>query len=427
MLLAMSATNATSLTASAQRVVHDLRELATLTSDANGAQRVAWGPVWRKTRDWFTAKVAADLGTKVETDSAGNNWVTIPGASNATVIVAGHLDSVPNGGWLDGCLGVIAGLEVLRRYAAQNEKPVTLKLVDWADEEGARFGRSLMGSSAAAGSLNIEEVRNLVDRQGIKLPDALSENGINLDTLLNAHQELMRIQAKAYLELHIEQGPVLESMNKPTGVVLGTFGVERHMIKFTGQAAHSGSTPIPMRRDAFLAAAQFALDVRQIGLTHSKPGANAVCTCGIVKVEPCIVTAVPGTCEISIDQRALDANTLATMLADAKAAATLAAKENNVTVEWKKIWTIEPRLFDPMLLKLCEESVREATGDAPRLPSGPLHDSAEMVPHMPVVMMFAQSSPGLSHCKEENTPEPHLRVTIEAFLRLAEKTVRTLL
>ena len=241
--------------------------------------------------------------------------------------------------------------------------------------------------------------------------------------MLNAHKELKTIKSKAYLELHIEQGPVLESMNKPTGVVLGTFGVERHMVKFTGQAAHSGSTPIPMRRDAFLAAAQFALEVRQIGLNHSKPGANVVCTCGIVKVEPCIVTAVPGSCEISIDQRALDAKVLASMLAEAKAAAEKAAKENNVTMAWNKIWTIDPRPFDPALLKLCEESVREITGDAPRLPSGPLHDSAEMVPHMPTVMMFAYSARGLSHCKEEDTPIEHLEKTIRAFLRLAEKTI----
>jgi allantoate deiminase len=415
--------NDPSLEASAARVIADLRELAKLTSDENGAQRVAWTPVWRKARAWFADKVKNDLGLAVETDAAGNHWVTLPGKSDATVIVASHLDSVPNGGWLDGCLGVLAGLEAMRRYAKQKDRPVTMKLCDWADEEGARFGRSLMGSSAAAGSLKLEDVRNLVDRQGVKLPDALKENGIDVERMLDAHQQLKKINAKAYLELHIEQGPVLESMNKPTGVVLGTFGVERHMVRFVGQAAHSGSTPIPMRKDAFLAAAQFALEVRQIGLKHSKPGANVVCTCGVVKVEPCIVTAVPGVCEISIDQRALDAKVLAAMLADAKAAAQKAAAENNVSMEWKKIWTIDPRPFDPKLIQLCEESVREITGDAPKLPSGPLHDSAEMVPFMPTVMMFAFSARGLSHCKEEDTPESHLEKTIRAYLLLADKTI----
>ena len=415
--------NSSDLSPSAQHVIRDLRELAKLTSDENGAQRVAWGPVWQKARTWFTHMVNRELKVAVETDAAGNNWVTIPGDSDETIIVAGHLDSVPNGGWLDGCLGVMAGLECLRRYARQDEKPVTMKLVDWADEEGARFGRSLVGSSAASGSLNVEDIRKAKDRQGVTQADALKENGVDIDAMLDAHRELKKIKAKAYLELHIEQGPVLESMNKSTGVVLGTFGVERHLLKFTGQAAHSGSTPIPMRRDAFLAAAQFALEVRQIGLKHTKPGANVVCTCGIVKVEPCIVTAVPGVCEISIDQRALDADVLAAMLADAKTAAAKAAKDNNVTLEWKKIWTIEPRPFNPELINLCEEAVREITGDAPKLPSGPLHDSAEMVPHMPVVMMFAYSARGLSHCKEEDTPETHLEKTIRAFLLLGDKTV----
>jgi allantoate deiminase len=405
------------------RVMADLRELAELTSDATGAQRVAWGPVWRKARAWFAEKVRRELGLEIRTDPAGNNHVVLPGASARTVIVASHLDSVPNGGWLDGCLGVMAGLEALRRYAQAAEKPVTLRLIDWADEEGARFGRSLMGSSAAAGTLLPDDVRRLVDRQGVKLPDALKENGVELDRMGDAHAALKAIDAKAYLELHIEQGPVLESMDKSTGVVLGTFGVERHQLTFTGQAAHSGSTPIPMRRDAFLAAAQFALEVRQIGLRHSRPGANVVCTCGVVKVEPCIVTAVPGVCEISLDQRALDADVLAAMLADAHAAADRAAAENRVAVAWKKLWTIDPRPFDPALLRLCEEAVREITGETPKLPSGPLHDAAEMVPHMPVVMMFARSARGLSHCKEEDTPVEHLDRTIRAFLLLVEKTI----
>ena len=253
--------------------------------------------------------------------------------------------------------------------------------------------------------------------------DALAENGVDVDSMLHAHRELKAIDARAYLELHIEQGPVLESMQKSTGVVQGTFGVERHMLRFTGQAAHSGSTPIPMRRDAFLAAAQTALACREIGLRHSTPGAGVVCTVGVVNVEPKIVTAVPGVCEISLDQRALDPDVLAAMLREAREASERCANENRVSVEWKRLWRIEPRPFDPQLLRLCEEAVREETGDAPMLPSGPLHDAAEMVPHMPVVMMFAYSSNGLSHCKEEDTPEPHLEATIRAYLRLVDKTV----
>jgi allantoate deiminase len=406
---------------SASNVVEDLRELAKLTSDPNGAQRLAWGPGWRDARKWFNGKLAT-LGITPEIDSAGNSWATLKGASERTVIIGSHLDSVPNGGWLDGALGVMVGLEALRMFKGP-QPPVTIKVVDWADEEGARFGRSLLGSSAASGSLQVSEVENLSDKTGVRLVDALRENGIELSRVTESQKFLKAINAKAYLELHIEQGPVLESMNKATGVVLGTFGVERHLLRFVGQAAHSGSTPIPMRRDAFLAAAESALGFREIARKYTTPAARVVCTVGTIKVEPGIVTAVPGVCEISLDQRALDAKVLAQMLADAREVSSKAARENNVAVEWKRIWSIDPRPFDPKLIALCSDAVREVTGDAPVLPSGPLHDAAEMVPHMPVVMMFAYSSNGLSHCKEEDTPPDHLLKSIEAFLLLVQKAV----
>ena len=406
---------------SAQDVVTNLRELAAKTGNADGAQRLAWGPVWRDARTWFNGKLG-ELGITPEIDAAGNSWATLKGASDRTVIIGSHLDSVPNGGWLDGALGVMVGLEALRMFKDQ-QPPATIKVVDWADEEGARFGRSLLGSAAAAGSLQVSEVEHLKDKNGVTLIDALRENGVELSRMHESQKYLKAINAKAYLELHIEQGPVLESMKKSTGVVLGTFGVERHLLRFVGQAAHSGSTPIPMRRDAFLAAAESALVFREIARKYTTPTARVVCTVGTVKVEPGIVTAVPGVCEISLDQRALDAQVLEQMLADAREASSKAARENNVTLEWKKIWSIDPRPFAPKLIALCAEAVQEVTGDAPRLPSGPLHDAAEMVPHMPVVMMFAYSSNGLSHCKEEDTPEPHLLKTIESFLLLVKKTV----
>jgi N-carbamoyl-L-amino-acid hydrolase len=406
----------------AARVIADLRELQRLTSTPDGAQRVCWGPVWRQAREWFRGKVT-EVGLTVETDPAGNNWVTVPGASDKTVMMGSHLDCVPNGGWLDGCFGVVAGIEALRTYAGGKKPPVTLKLVDWADEEGARFGRSLFGSAAAAGTLKIADVIGLKDRNGVRLVDALRENGVELEGVLGAHEWLKKIDARAYLEAHIEQGPVLEAWGKPTGVVIGTFGVERWMIRFKGQAAHSGSTPIPMRRDAFLAAAETALACREIARRHSKPGAGVVCTVGVVNVEPKFVTAVPGACEISLDQRALDGAVLAEMNRAAREASERIAKENDVTVEWTHLLRIEPRPFDPALLKLCEESVHEVLGEVPRLPSGPLHDASEMAGIIPTVMVFSSSSRGLSHCKEEDTPEPHLEKTVNAFLRLVDKTV----
>jgi allantoate deiminase len=406
---------------SVRDVIADLRALAARTSDANGAQRVAWGPIWRDARAWFDDRVGA-IGLRAETDAAGNRWVTLRGARPETVIVGGHLDSVPNGGWLDGALGVLAGVEALRRHAG-TPPPVTLTVVDFADEEGARFGRSLLGSSGASGTLVPDTVRGLVDRQGVRLPDALAENGVDLDRMPEARAQLDARRARAYLELHIEQGPVLESLGRSSGAVIGTFGVERHVLRFVGQAAHSGSTPIPMRRDAFLAAAETALACRDIATRLSTPAAGVVCTVGTVAVEPGIVTAVPGVCEISLDQRAIDPATLQQALADARAAADRAAVNNRVSVEWRRVWQIEPYRFDARLVALCEAAVREVTGHAPRLPSGPLHDAVEMARLMPAVMMFAASTNGLSHCKEEDTPEADLEATIDAFQRLIDKTI----
>jgi N-carbamoyl-L-amino-acid hydrolase len=408
------------------RVIADLRELAALTSDERGAQRVAWGPVWRKTREWFTRKVVEEIGVTPELDGAANLWATLPGASPKSLIIGSHLDSVPGGGWLDGCLGVLTGLEVLRAAKANGTPPLTIRVVDWADEEGARFGRSLAGSSASAGTLDPHaELAHLVDRAGVKLPDALAENGVTLDGMLTAKDYFQTLNAAAYLELHIEQGPVLEEMQEPVGVVLGTMGVERHMLRFIGQAAHSGAAPIHLRKDAFLAAAEFAIACRDISTRHSgpTPKSRVVATCGVVKVEPNFVTAVPGATEISIDMRALDATVLQAMYTEAREASERAARTHHVEVVWTRIWDIPPRLFDETLLGFVRASVHEVTGRTPELPSGPLHDAAEMVPLVPTAMVFAQSSPGISHTRLEDTPEDCLDASIRAFLGTVDKTL----
>jgi allantoate deiminase len=414
---------------SSARVIADLEELAKLTSNERGAQRVAWGPVWRTTREWFTKKIEAELGVTPHRDGAGNLWATLPGASTKSLVLGSHLDSVPGGGWLDGCLGVLAGLEALRRAKAAGNLPLTLHLVDWADEEGARFGRSLMGSAASAGALDAHgELANLVDRQGVKLPDALAENGLSLDSMGTAAEYFQALEPLAYLELHIEQGPVLDEMKAPVAVVLGTMGVERYNLRFIGQAAHSGAAPIHLRKDAFLAAAEFALGCRAISIAHSgkTPKTRVVATCGVVKVEPNFVTAVPGLTEISIDLRALDAKVLKQMLADAKAVAAKAAKKHLAKVEWSPLLHITPRLFDEDLMAIVRTAVKEVTGKAPEIPSGPLHDAAEMAAVCPTAMVFAQSSPGISHTRLEDTPKPALDKSIRVFLIAVERTIARL-
>src|SRR5713226_7816437 len=402
-----------------KRAVAELKELRALTADENGAQRVAWTDVWLKARRWFAAKVK-ELPVEQHHDAAGNSWVTLRGESEKALLIGGHLDSVPNGGWLDGALDELAGLEVLRRIASEfnGRPPVTVRLVDWADEEGARFGRSLLGSSAFAGTHSIEADRSRTDRDGVKLEAALRRCGVEIDKFPDAQKE--QKNAAAYLESHIEQGPVLESMSLPLGVVLGTKGVERHIITFHGQEAHSGSTPMNARRDALAAAAKLALEIRTIAGKHE----DAVCTMGSVKTFPGIVTAVVGRCEVTLDQRDLDANVLAQMYREAQEASYRFAAEENCAANWSRLWNIEPVPFHSHLLDLCDQAVQEIVGASHRMPSGPLHDAAEVSrAGIPTVMMFVQSLKGISHNKIEDTKEEHLEMSVVALDRLASKTV----
>jgi N-carbamoyl-L-amino-acid hydrolase len=402
------------------RTVAELRELRELTGDEDGAQRVAWTETWERARGWLRERVAA-TGAEEEIDEAGNQWFTLAGASDGpALLIGGHIDSVPNGGWLDGCLNVLAGVEVLRRLASEGTPPVPVRLVNWADEEGARFGRSLFGSSAAAGSMrDQDELAKLVDRDGVPLPEAVGAYGVSLDRALDARRQLAR--AGAYLELHIEQGPVLESLDLPLGVVLGTFGVERSRITWRGQAAHAGSTPMDKRRDALAGAAKLALEIRPIA---AEVGAGAVCTSGGVVCKPGIVTSVVETAEQLLDQRHLEADKLARLRALAEAASRRFAEEENIEVSWERLWSIEPILFDETLIGFADEAVREIAGTSHRLPSGPLHDAAEVArAGIPTVMIFVQSLRGLSHTKLEDTKPEHLELSVQALDRLADKTL----
>jgi N-carbamoyl-L-amino-acid hydrolase len=401
------------------RTVAELKELRELTGNADGAQRVAWTETWEQARAWLREKVAP-TGAAHEIDEAGNQWFTLRGDSERAVLIGGHMDSVPNGGWLDGCLNVLAGVEALRRIAEEGTPPVTVRLVDWADEEGARFGRSLFGSSAASGTMaDQDELRALTDADGIRLPDALAAHGVDLDRALEARGQLD--SAAAYLELHIEQGPVLEALDLPLGVVLGTFGVERHRITWRGQAAHAGSTPMDQRRDALAGAAKLALEIRDIA---RRVGDGAVCTSGGVVCRPGIVTSVVETAEQLLDQRHLDAGKLAELLDQAKEASAHFASEEHIDVEWERIWSIHPILFDDTLVGFCDDAITEVAGASHRLPSGPLHDAAEVArAGVPTVMMFVQSLRGLSHTKLEDTREEHVELSVAALDRLASKTI----
>lgn len=400
----------------ANRAVDELRDLAEVTGDARGAQRVAWTPTWELAREWMGQRLA-ELPVEVERDDAGNVWATLHGKSDRAVLIGGHIDSVPNGGWLDGALNLVAGLQVLRRLAAEGTPEATVRLVDWADEEGARFGRTCFGSSAASGSLRPDDVRHLRDRDGMSFPAALAAHGVDLDGVNRSGRQLRN--AAAYLELHIEQAPTLERLGRPLAAVSGTAGVERHLVRFEGRTAHAGSTPMVDRRDSFVAASRF-IDA----VDHAARREGGVGTVGTVSLEPGIVTAVPGVCEIGMDLRHVDADALARMLEEARGAAAASAARERASVTWSELWRMAPIAFDPVLIGLAEQTVGELVGDCPRLFSGALHDAAEAAKAgIPTVMLFVQSLNGISHSNEEDTRPEHIELAVQALDDLTTKAI----
>ncbi len=395
-----------------QAVIADLDELANKSGGRfAGAKRLAWTPRWMEARSWLTSKLA-DLGLEPERDQAGNLWASIGGDNEGFMIVGSHIDAVPDGGWLDGVLGLMTALETVRQLSRAGARPpIGVRFVDWADEEGARFGRSLLGSSACAGTLEPDEVRDLRDADGVALADALSQCGIDLD---NAPSAAGRLQgAVAYLELHIEQGPVLLDGGRLACAVSGTVGVERHLMTFTGQAAHAGSTPMRLRQDSLAAAARAALEIRESAINHRGVG-----TVGRMQSVPGVITAVAGSTEMQLDQRHLDPGELAAMFAEAQQACRAAAEEFNCTVEQRDVFRATPTPFDATLVELAQMSVQEAGGEAGEsIPSGPLHDATEIGRVVPTAMIFAQSDPPISHASIEDSPEQALSVAIDAYGR----------
>lgn len=399
-----------------ERVVADLRELANRTGGPDGSRRLAWTPDWLQARAFFRESLAT-LPVEVTEDAAGNLWATLRGERPETLVVGSHLDSVPKGGWLDGALGVMSGLELIRALAAEGTPPVTVAVVDWADEEGARFSRSLFGSAACMGTLDIDVLRGLVDKEGGRLPEILAEHGVDIENLDAARTRMADV--KAYVEVHIEQGPILEERGLGIATVTGTKGIERERLVFRGQAAHAGTMPMAMRRDSFRAAARFALAIAEIGERH-----DGVTTVGHAQCWPGVVTAVPGETRITMDMRHISADALQAMFDDAHEAAAAAAAAEGCTVEWEHIFRIPPMPFHPALLDAARASVREVEGHDYELPSGALHDASEVAREIPTVMIFSSSIDGLSHTKEEDTPEEHLRMAADAFDRTCRRAMQ---
>ncbi len=416
------------------RVVADLLELRLLTSQPVdgiaqtvggrpsdgpplGSARLAWTEPWVRAREWF-ASTFDDVPVEITVDPAGNLWVTLPGTRPDRIVLGSHLDSVPNGGWLDGCLGVLAGAEILRALHRDGVVlPVSISVVDWADEEGARFGRSLFGSAAVSGTLDIDAVRDLVDNQGRHLAEVVREHGVELETALTAGDVHSSIVASA--ELHIEQGPILEAAGLRLAALHGILGVERRLVRLQGQACHAGATPIPLRRDPTVAAARMAVAIRDLGLEH-----DAFTTVGVWRVHPSVPTAVNGRTEFSVDMRHLSRDVLDRLVVGLQSIVDTIAAEESVTAETDMLWSIDPIAFEPDLVDFAAEIVEARSGVRQVMPSGPMHDSAEMArTGIPTVMMFVPSINGLSHTHIEDTAEADIELGVAAFDDLVRRMI----
>jgi N-carbamoyl-L-amino-acid hydrolase len=393
-------------------VIERLRAL----DQRSGGRRVAWSAVWSGERPRLANDLAALPGVGVETDAAGNLWATLRGRRPETLVLGSHLDCVPDGGWLDGCLGVMVAAELLATAAHAGSPPCTLAVVDWADEEGSRFGHSLLGSSAAAGLLTSRDLAGLVDHEGIPIAAVLAEHGVNLQTVNDAGARLTWVGA--YLELHIEQGPVLEAQGRSCAAVKGCGGARRMRLTFSGEAGHAGTVPMEHRRDPVRAAAEFIATA----LRRARDD-GGLATVGELQARPGTPTAIATACHATLDVRHADVGALDRLEAAAVETAHAAAHDTGTTLGIEPLWSIDPIAFDSGLVA---DAIRHTDG-RPALTSGALHDAAALARvGIPTAMVFVASRAGISHSRAEDTSDAALHTAITAFVALASSTMQRL-
>lgn len=377
------------------------------TDARSGGRREAWTEPWMAERRELDAQAQAiSDAITVRCDAFANTWYVLPGRRTETILIASHSDCVPGGGWLDGILGLQAGLGMLAVTAERGRPERTLAVVDWADEEGTRFGRSLLGSAAATGALEAAEFALLTAADGTPAAEIVAEYAFDPGALGTPSPRLADVVAA--LELHIEQGPRLQAAGRAVAAVTGCLGVRRRRMTFTGVAGHSGSLPMADRRDPVRAAAALLTE-----LFSDAQEAGGLATAGELSVEPSLITAVPARCRVGLDLRHADREALGAL---DRRARELAA-ESPCAVAITAVYDQDPIDFDASLVG----AARAATGGGDALMSGPLHDSAALAQAgIPVAMLFVASRGGISHTRDEDSAESDLLAGLEALHRLAE-------
>lgn len=397
-----------------RRVISGLRELDRLTGGPDGARRLAWTPGWDRARLWLCDELDR-IGLEFGIDGAGNLWTELPGPPGSPVIAVGsHLDAVPAGGWLDGALGTVAALEIVRAAKSGSWGKATIRMVDWADEEGARFGSSTFGSSAVAGLLELNAVMGLRDAEGNRLQEVLARYGITEESMRAPSPNLAGIDA--LLELHIEQGPVLDRAGMPLGVPTGAAAARRIGVTFTGAGGHAGTVPMKARREAVSAGARLILAAR----THAIE-TGGLATCGTIGLAPNVTNALAETATFSLDLRAADDPTASRLEEAVRRSALTIAGEEGVEVTIDGIWSFPAVRFDPEVTGVLDRVVERLAPGAPRLTAGALHDAVALASTgVPAAMLFVRSTGGISHHRDEDTPEPDLELAVRALAAAVE-------
>jgi beta-ureidopropionase / N-carbamoyl-L-amino-acid hydrolase len=410
-----------------------------LMRDLNAIGRIGIGDHGSVTRLVFSIKelrsrqvlihLMRQAGLKIHVDAIGNIFGRLDGADpKAPALLAGsHLDTVIHGGKYDGPVGVIGALEAVRTI---RENKITLRapleVVCFIGEESSRFGFSTLGSSLVAGEVHPKDLTNAVDAQGTKLADVLSSLGISPRNLSRLARDPKSM--KAYLELHIEQGPILEAKAKRIGLVTSIAAPSRFKIVFTGQADHSGTTPMEMRKDALVAAAQLIEYVEKISRKFSSmEKGRVVGTVGAMKIEPGVINAVPGRAELSIDIRSTSAQAKDKVARRVKQRGAAIARNRGIAIEVLNIRAEEPVPLDKRLLRITRQLCDEKAIDYEIMPSGAGHDAMQMAKITPAGMIFIPSRRGISHNPLEWTDPDDIalgaQLLMETMIRVGNETV----
>jgi N-carbamoyl-L-amino-acid hydrolase len=389
-------TSKQNLTINGQRLWDSLMETAAFgATPKGGIRRLTLSDDDRKVRDWFK-RACEELGCSVKVDSVGNMFATRPGRDNALLPIAmgSHLDTQPTGGKFDGVLGVLGALETLRTLNEVGyETNAPLMVVNWTNEEGSRFAPAMLASGVYAGVFTPEYAYAREDRDGAKFGDELDRIGYRGSEPVGSHR------FQAMFELHIEQGPILEAEEKVIGVVTGVQGMRWYEATVRGQEAHTGATPMKLRRNALLGAAQMIQAIHDVGMRHL-PGVASV---GLLENRPNSRNVVPGEVFFTVDLRHPDESVLDVMEREYREALPRIAAEETLDLDEKRIWISPAVRFDDRLIECVRFGAEKAGFTMRELASGAGHDAAYIARVAPTTMIFVPCLGGLSHNEAEST------------------------